>query len=504
MNLVEIFQRRVVAHPERMALSAEGEALSYGELNERANQLAHLLLKNGIGSSSPVGVHVDRGSDAVVALLGVLKAGGCCVPLDPEYPTERLQLMLRDSGAAFLVTQERAKGRFGEHGPSEVVLNWSDASLADSPRDDPDASYAGSDLAYIIYTSGSTGEPKGVEIEQDALRDNATKTARLFGLAQDDVVFQFSSLSFASSIGQIFAPLVSGGRVVLKGRQYSAAQLVKYISDQGVTVLWLTPSMIRYLTQRDDASIARLGPPLRLLRSGGEALTMSLVRHWFAHSSVPLLNVYGPTEAVQDITACLMTEVPHVISIGRPIFDAETFVLDDSGETVPVGVAGGLFFTTPGMARGYLNRPDLTAERFEWRTVNGRRLRMYRTGDMARVLPDGGLDFLGRQDRQFKLRGYRVEPVEIEERLNAHSAVASSAVIVSAGAAGIERLVAYYVLREGTGPDDSELRNWCRQALPLHIVPSKYVRVDRLPLTQNGKLDQRALRELSAEVTPEA
>ncbi|MGC4761774.1 amino acid adenylation domain-containing protein [Micromonospora sp. DT46] len=495
MSLTNLIEERAARRPEAVAVVSERGTLSYGDLNAQANRLAYALIGRGVRPGSRVGICVDRGPEAIVALLGVLKAGGACVPLDPEYPMERLLFMVRDVAASLLVTQPHLDGLLAECPVPRIFVDAPTPSDIGADHPNPRVRVGHGDLAYVMYTSGSTGLPKGVEIGWTALYDNAVKTARLLELTEVDALFQFSSLSFASSIGQIFAPLVTGARLVLRSRQYSAAQLVRYVEDTGVSVLWLTPSTIRYLTQRADASIGRLRGPLRLLRSGGESLDRPLVEQWFAQSDVPLLNVYGPTEAVQDITACLMTEPPDVVSIGRPLFDAEVFLLDDSGAPVSPGEPGELLFTTPGMALGYVNQPELTHERFVERVLDGRRLRLYRTGDNARQLPDGRLEFVGRHDRQIKIRGYRVEPAEVEQRLTAHHAVLGAVVALHTLAAGAERLVAYYV------SDDDKctaraLRQWCANALPMHMVPSRYVRVAQIPLTANGKADRRALEQL--------
>ncbi|MCW3815808.1 amino acid adenylation domain-containing protein [Micromonospora sp. DR5-3] len=492
MTVVETFVRSADRHPDNIAVSSSGESLSYSKLNERANRLAHHLLDRGLTAGTPVGLCVRRGIDMIVALLGVLKAGGACVPLDPQYPTERLIYMIKDTQATLLITHADFDIRFNELPIGRVLLDAHGDQLAAYPSTNLTVTPEPSHLAYVLYTSGSSGEPKGVEIEHGALRDNATKTAQLLGLTADDALLQFASLSFASAMGQIFAPLAVGARMEVRGRQYSATDLLAYIRNSGVTVLWLTPSVINHLTQRPEISTRVLTAPLRLLRSGGEALTKTLVQRWFEQTSVPLLNVYGPTEAVQDITACLLTEPPPVVTIGAPIFDCKVFVLDESGVPADHGVAGELYFSTPGMARGYLNQPALTEERFVTRVLGGQELRLYRTGDMARMLANGELEYLGRQDNQVKVHGHRAELGEVEERLMSHPAVHAAAVVL-----GGDRLVAYYVSSGVDEPDALGLMNWCAKTLPPVMVPTRYLRVDALPLTINGKLDRRALDDLS-------
>lgn len=493
----EQFERAAGRHRDRVALVHEDESVTYRALNERANRVAHVLAARGVGPDVVVGVCLDRGIDAIVSLLAVLKAGGACLPLDPDYPAERLGFMLRDADAACVLVGPGDR-RLDSVEVGGIELDWASAALVEAATTDPASAPTESDRAYVIYTSGSTGTPKGVEIEHGALGDLAAKTARLLELSVDDALLQFASMSFVASVGQIFAPLVSGARVVLRGRRLRGASALRaYIVDKGVTVLWLTPSMIKYMSQPGDGSIAGLGAPLRLLRSGGEALTRSLVDNWFAQGSIPILNVYGPTEAVQDITANLITGPVPTVTMGRPIFEVEVLITDDAGNPTD-GDAGELLFTTPGMARGYLGQEALTAERFVWRdTAHGRR-RFYRTGDIVRRLPDGQLAYVGREDRQVKMLGNRVELGEIEERLTRHPAVAHAAVVVVPWLADEHRLVAYYV----AGPDHRsgvpDLQQWCLQALPSYMVPTTYVPIPELPITANGKLDRKALSELAA------
>lgn len=498
MTVKEQFERTARHHADRIALTFESESISYQVLNERANRVAHVLSSRGVGPDVVVGVCLDRGIDAIVSVLAVLKAGGVCLPLDPDYPAERLDLMLRDADAACLLTQADGERRVARYDVNRVVLDWTSAELADAAQTDPASTPSASDRAYILYTSGSSGTPKGVEIEQGALGDVALKTARLLKLSADDVLLQFASMSFAASMGQIYAPLVSGARLLLRGRRHSSASsLFSYIRDNGVTVLWLTPSVIKYMTQREETSIARLGSPLRLLRSGGETLTRSLVEHWFSQSSVPILNVYGPTEAVQDITASLITGPVSTVTMGSPIFDAEVLITDDAGNLASDD-SGELLFSTPGMARGYLGQKALTEERFVWRETEHGRRRFYRTGDIVRRLPDGQLEYVGREDKQVKVLGNRIELGEIEERLTMHPAVVNAAVVVARWLAEEHRLVAYYVAEPNQQQNNSDLLQWCLQALPAYMVPTTYVQMPELPMTANGKLDRSALQELAA------
>lgn len=491
MLLVDHIQACASRHPDRVAVSSEHESLSYRDLTEISNRIAWRLLETGISPGAPVGLCLTRGAAMVPALLGILKAGGACVPLDPEYPDERLHFMVRDTEAPIVLSDRRSAERFADlHGVRTITFDRP-ADLDHWPPTEPVSTASATDLAYVLYTSGSSGTPKGVEIEHGALRDNAVKTAHLLKLSMDDSLLQFASLSFASSLGQIFAPLVTGARIVVRSRQYSGVGLLKYIGLHGITVLWLTPSVISQLISGIEASGLSLGAPLRLLRSGGEALTAPLVQRWFAHSTVPLLNVYGPTEAVQDITAHLFTEPADSITIGKPLAEVEVYVLDAAGQPVEEGQPGNLHFSSPGMARGYLNQPTLTNQRFATHEMDGRRIRLYDSGDVVRRNRDGDLEYLGRRDRQVKIRGQRTELAEVESRLLAHPGVHEAAVVLSSEP-GNERLIAYYVSPAG-GLDELELMQWCAASLPAAAVPASYTRVDELPLTVNGKLDRKTL-----------
>ncbi|MDI5962214.1 non-ribosomal peptide synthetase [Streptantibioticus silvisoli] len=487
----QLFQEQAALRPDAPAVSCGAGALSYRELNERANRLAHHLRSRGVGRDSLVGVCLDRGTDMICALLGILKAGAAYLPLDPDYPTDRLTYMVEDSATPLVITQSAHVHRLPAATPRLLLDQEGPAALAAQPVTDPPAATADS-LAYTIYTSGSTGKPKGVQIEHGALRARMRETRRQLDLTPDDRVLQFASIAFDSSVGQMFAALTCGACLVLRDDRWAPDTLAASLRDAAVTVAWLTPSAFAALTAQLDGPDA-LGPRLRLVRLGGEALQHEQVRQWFAHSRVPLVNGYGPTEAAQEATTARIEGTPDFVPVGRPVANARVFVVDRHGRPVPVGIPGEIWISCPGLARGYLNQPQLTAEKFAHRDVDGTLRRVYRTGDLVKWRSDGQLEFVGRADNQIKLRGYRIELGEIEATLLAHDALASATVIVREDTPGDRRLVAYTVAAHGTAPTAGELRAHLRRDLPDHMIPAAFVALDRLPLTPNGKTDRRAL-----------
>ncbi|MET7299083.1 amino acid adenylation domain-containing protein, partial [Embleya sp. NPDC005575] len=500
-----LFEAQAAARPEALAIACGAGTLTYRQLNERANRLAHHLRAHGVGPDAPVAVCLDRGPEMICALLGILKAGAAYVPLDPDYPTERLTYMIEDSDTPLIVTQTTHTPRLPEHTP-RILLDhhwWTDTAedSAGNPMDpvgNPTRSVGPSDLAYTIYTSGSTGRPKGVQIEHGALAARMSETRRELGLTHDDRLLQFASIAFDSSVGQIFAPLTCGAALILREDEWDPTTLAALLRDSRATIAWLTPSAFAALIAQADGPEA-LGDSLRLVRLGGEALQHEQIRQWFAHSTVPLLNGYGPTEAAQEATTARIERTPEFVPIGRPVANTEVFVVDRHGLPVPVGIAGEIRIGCAGLARGYLNRSDLTREKFTEFEAAGRTRRVYRTGDLAKWHPDGTLEFVGRIDNQVKLRGYRIELGEIEATLLDHPGLTAATVVVREDVPGDKRLIAYVVPTgavahepAGTTPT-GELRAHLRRHLPEYMVPAGFVVLDRLPLTPNGKVDRKAL-----------
>ncbi|HEU0298513.1 MAG TPA: amino acid adenylation domain-containing protein, partial [Longimicrobium sp.] len=489
----ELFEARAARTPDAVALVHEDGELTYAELNARANRLAHHLRGMGVGPDARVAVCVERSPEMVAALLAVLKAGGAYVPLDPQYPGARLRHMLADSAPAVLLTRAALRDHF-DHIDIPVLALDDASAWADRPAADPArGALTPEHLAYVIYTSGSTGAPKGVMGRHRAAANLLAWGARIFELGPGDVVLQSLPFSFDVSVREIFAPLLSGARLVLArpGVNRDPEHLVEVIRREGVTTLGLPPSMLQAFLEQPGVEGCR---SIRRMMTGGEALTPGLVESF--HARLPgarLFQGYGPTEATvaSTVRPCAPDDGAPAASIGHPIANARVYLLGAAGEPVPVGAAGELYIGGAGVARGYLGRPALTAARFvpdPFGAAPGARL--YRTGDLGRWLGDGTIEFLGRTDTQVKVRGFRIEPGEIEARLCEHDCVREAAVVVREDAPGERRLVAYVTGRE---VEAETLRAHLAGRLPEHMVPAAYVRLDALPLTPNGKVDRRAL-----------
>ncbi|MFD5565108.1 amino acid adenylation domain-containing protein [Kitasatospora griseola] len=479
---------------EALRLESDGAPLSYRELNERANRLAHRLIGLGVGRDVLVGICLERSPELLVAMLAVLKAGGAYVPLDPGFPADRIAYTLEDSGLRVLLTQRSVHDElFGDRGPetgAEVLcLDELTAELTTGAAHDPGVGTDPDDLAYVIYTSGSTGRPKGVQIPHRALGNFLHSMGERPGLAADDVLLAVTTAAFDIAMLELLLPLVTGARVVLARRESAAdgGRLAAELADCGATVMQATPATWRMLL---DAGWTA-GPGLTAL-VGGEALPAELAARLLA-TGATVWNMYGPTETT------IWSSVSHVdggpISIGEPIANTTLQVLDAAGGPVPVGVPGELCIGGDGLARGYLGRPELTAEKFA-DSAEGERL--YRTGDLVRRRPDGRIDFLGRLDHQVKLRGYRIELGEIESVLAEQPVVAQAVALVREDTPGDQRLVAYLVLEDADPAPDGptlarELRAALAGTLPDYMLPSAFLVLDALPLTPNGKIDRRAL-----------
>ncbi|WP_338460410.1 non-ribosomal peptide synthase/polyketide synthase [Azotobacter vinelandii DJ] len=496
----QLIEEQVARTPEAVALVFGDEALTYGELNRRANRLAHRLIELGVGPDVLVGIAVERGFEMVVGLLAILKAGGAYVPLDPEYPRERLAYMIEDSGIDLLLTQEHLADQL----PAASVNIWrldSDWSeLNGFPASNPDLPLHPEHLAYCIYTSGSTGRPKGVAVRHQALTNFMASMASQPGLDANDRMLVLTSLSFDIAALELYLPLLVGGTVVLlfNHQNRDAQALLEVIDRQSVSVVQATPSTWRMLL--DTASPGALRD-CKLL-SGGEALSPDLTERLLRQAG-HVWNLYGPTETT------IWSGLYHIDAehpspwLGRPIANTTLHILEKSFAPVPERVAGELLIGGDGLARGYLHRPDLTAERFipdpfDDSEQGGGRL--YRTGDLARYRADGVIEYLGRIDHQVKIRGFRIELGEIEARLQQHGAV-HEAVVIDIDGAGGRQLAAYLVPDDLAMLDGDERQTGLRRelkahlgaALPDYMVPAHLVFLERLPLTPNGKLDRKAL-----------
>ncbi len=502
----QVFETQAERMPEAVALIFEDERLKYGELNRRANRLAHRLRALGVAPEVRVGVCIERSLEGVTALLGILKSGGAYVPLDPQYPTERLAFMVEDSQVRVLLTERRLATRLQDYSlPCEVICLDSDWDAFARARDLNPRNLAEPDnLAYVIYTSGSTGRPKGVCISHRAAVNHFYVVQKEYGLCPSDVVLQFASFSFDVSLEQILPALFTGASVVLRGAEvWSTRDFIRKMSELGLTVINPATAYWHQLINdcaRNEEKV--FNNRIRLVIAGGDVMLPESVRLWQQSemSSARLLNGYGPTEAT--ITSAVF-EVPHEyckglstrrIPIGRPLKNRTMYILDRRGNIVPVGVAGELHIGDTLLARGYLNRPDITAERFiPDRFSDQPGARLYKTGDLARYLPDGNIEFLGRMDYQVKVRGFRIELGEVEAVLSQNAAVRECVVEAREDDPGDKRLVAYVVADDNAPITASELRDFMKQRLPDYMAPAAFILLEALPLTPNGKIDRRML-----------
>jgi amino acid adenylation domain-containing protein len=488
------FEAQAARTPDAVAVVDEGRLLTYGELNARANRLAHHLVRRGVGPDVRVGLCVEPGVEMVAAVLAVLKAGGGYVPLDPAYPGDRLAYMLADSAPAVLLTQASLAGRFAGAGAPRIRIDGDAAEWAREPETDPARGVRPEHLAYVIYTSGSTGRPKGVRVEHGALAATLAAAGGAFGFGPADRAPSLASFAFDIWLFESLLPLLAGGSVRLfpRGRVLDVPLLVEDLA--ACTVLHAVPALMRRIVQEVRATREGILPGLRRAFVGGDAVAPDLLEEMRAAFPAAEIHVlYGPTEATIICAAHRLDREPASRQmVGRPLGNAALYVLLPGGDVAPVGTPGELCLGGRSVARDYLGRPGLTAERFvpdPFRAVPGARL--YRTGDRVRWLQTGELEFLGRTDRQVKVRGFRIEPGEIEARLLEHPAVREAIVVVREDTPGERRLVAYVAAGEAAGAE--VLRAHLGERLPAYMVPAAFVRLEALPLTPNGKLDHGAL-----------
>ncbi|MEY9827946.1 amino acid adenylation domain-containing protein [Bradyrhizobium japonicum] len=503
----ELFEQQVQKAPDAVAVVCEDERLSYGELNARANRLAHHLIAFGVKPDQPVAICLERSPMMVVGVLAILKAGGAYLPLDPAYPSARLRQVLEDAAPRLLLCDAAGRAALGPEVLADVTaidLETATPAWAELPACDPAPRALGltsRHLAYVIYTSGSTGTPKGVQNEHRAIINRLIWMQKAYALNAADVVLQKTPFGFDVSAWEFFWTLLEGATLVLAlpGAHKDPDALVNLMISQRITTAHFIPSML--VSFMDTNGVDRCTSLQRLVCSG-EALSASLMQK--VRRVLPwtgLHNLYGPTEAAIDVTAwnCPADFDGAVVPIGRPIANTRIYLLDARGELVPFGAVGELYIGGAGVARGYLNRPELTAERFIASPfVDGDRL--YRTGDLARYLPDGNLEFLGRNDDQVKIRGFRIEPGEIAARLCEHEWVREAVVVARQNRAGDKHLIAYVAGAPEAGSDEGDggglagaLRAHLSTRLPDYMVPAAFVPIAALPLTVNGKLDRKAL-----------
>jgi amino acid adenylation domain-containing protein len=500
-------------HPERSEWTGRGEHhhLTYRELNRRANQLAHHLRALGVGPETRVGICVERSPEMVIGLYGILKAGAAYVPLDPAYPVERLAFMLADAQVPVLLSHEALVSKLPPHQAQVLCLDADWATIARQGDHNPAVRLADENLAYVIYTSGSTGRPKGAMNTHGGIRNRLLWMQEAYQLGPADRVIQKTPFSFDVSVWEFFWPLLYGACLVVarpEGHKDSA-YLIQTIVEQHVTTMHFVPSMLQMFVDERGVEACR---SLKRVICSGEALPFDLTERFFACLEAELHNLYGPTEAAVDVTfwPCQRESERRVVPIGRPIANTQIYLLDAHLMPVPVGVPGELHIGGAGLARGYHHRPGLTAERFipapSFACSSGGETaaRLYKTGDLARYLPHGDIEFLGRTDFQVKVRGFRIELGETEAVLGEHPAIRETVVVAApvtpADGAGDgraaswdSRLVAYVVPNQGQEPLVDELRRFMLEKLPEYMVPSVFVTLEALPLSPNGKVDRRAL-----------
>ena len=489
------FEEQVARTPDAIALVFEDQQLSYQGLNAKANQLAHYLQTLGVQPDTLVAICLDRSIDLVIGLLAILKAGGAYVPLDPTYPRERLAFMLDDSQISLLLTQKKFDSITNaselNHGIQRVYLD------SEWPTIFPlhlGATVNSENLAYVIYTSGSTGKPKGVQINHRSLLNFLMSMAQLLDIKKQDVLLAVTTLSFDIAGLEIYLPLICGAKIIIASRELAVdgSGLARILNQANtITMMQATPATWRLLLEADWTG----NPQLKIL-CGGEALNRDLAIH-LQKKSKEVWNLYGPTETTIWSTVNRLSIDDHsaeVIPIGHPIANTQLYILDKHLQLAPVGVTGELHIGGDGLARGYLNRPELTAEKFiKHPFSDDPHARLYKTGDLARYLPNGVVEFLGRIDHQVKIRGFRIELGEIESVLGQHPSINEVVVTVREDQPGDKRLVVYLTYLQHEPPNVSALRLFLKQKLPEYMVPSAFVLLDKFPLTPNGKIDRKAL-----------
>lgn len=497
-TLTALFEEQVRKSPEAVAVVFGEESLKYRELNEKANRLAHVLRGSGVGTEHVVGVCLERSLEMVTALLGILKTGAAYLPLDPEYPAERLQYMLKDAQAVGIVCLSEAAVRMPEH-TNCLVLDEQEtrAALAASPVRDPGedepAKPGPENCVYVIFTSGSTGRPKGTMNIHSGLCNRLLWMQERYRLTAADRVLQKTPYTFDVSVWEFFWPLITGARLVMArpGGHRDCDYLIETIREQQITTIHFVPSMLEVWLEYDG--VRKCGSLKRVICSG-EAMSRDLQRKFQERVKAELHNLYGPTETSIDVTSweCKEDSGGETVPIGNAIWNTRIYVLDRSLNLVPVGIAGELYVTGAGVGRGYLKRPALTAERFVADPYGRSGSRMYRTGDLARWGRNGALEFLGRADQQVKIRGFRIELGEVEEVLRRLPGV-REAVVAAMDERGEKRLAGYVIAEAGAYLNTQILREQLTQKLPAHMVPAAITLVEQFPLTSSGKLDRKAL-----------
>jgi amino acid adenylation domain-containing protein len=495
VGLHELIEAQVERTPNAEAVRFGNRSLSYRELNARANQVANYLRKREVGRDVLVGVCAERSIEMIVCLLASLKAGGAYLPVDPEYPTERMRVILEEADPPVVLTQSHLLNLLPATGADTLCLDSSWEKVSGESTSNLGVEVGGKDIAYAIFTSGSTGKPKGVLNTHMGLVNRLLWMQDAYLLKQGDRVLQKTPFSFDVSVWEFFWPLLTGATLVVAkpGGHRDPSYLVNLIQQERITTTHFVPSMLQTFLEAQGVEECR---SLKKVFCSGEALLYEVQQRFFDRLHADLHNLYGPTEAAVDVTywACKKNYGNRIVPIGRPIANTQIVILDGSCQPVPIGVAGELHIGGVNLARGYLHRPDLTAEKFVPNPFSELDTdRLYRTGDLARFLPDGNVEFLGRNDNQVKIRGYRIELGEIEAALEEQSEIKQAVVIAREDKRGDKQLVAYLVAAGSTVPTTLELRTRLKRQLPDYMAPTAYVFLNQIPISSNGKIDRKAL-----------
>ncbi len=499
----QLFEDQVAKTPNRIAVVSEGDHLTYRELNRKANQLAHFLRRQGVTAETLVPICAERSVEVVVGILAILKAGGAYVPLDPNYPSERLFFMLGNCRATILLVNSASlKQRFTDYQGDIVDLTLLDKELANESTLDLPLLATSDNLAYVIYTSGSTGKPKGVCTTHRSLNNHMYWMLNRYQFSEDDIFLQKTPFSFDASVWEFFAPLLCGARLVMAPEHVHAdpVQLIESVNKYQVSILQLVPSLLRAMLEENTFTQCST---LKQVFCGGEALQPETVRFFLQSLPIPLHNLYGPTEATIDTVTCTyrdLNTVTDTIIIGKPINNTKAYILDAHLQLSPIGVTGELYLGGDSLARGYLHQQELTKAKFISNPFSQNAGdRLYQTGDLARWLPDGNIEYIGRTDDQIKVRGVRIELGEIESYITQFKIIRQCALVIHEqipGSSASVFLVAYLVLKPGSEFNDSQLRGFLNKLLPYYMIPNRFVILDRLPLLPNGKLDRKKLPKL--------
>ena len=484
-DIHELFEAQVELTPDAIAVCFEGERLTYRELNQRANKLAHYLQRSGVGPEAIVGICAERSLEIIVGVLGSLKAGGAYAPMDPALPRERLSFMLADTRVSALITQQALLEQLPDHHAQMIRLDEDWASIDRESEENPRSQARPENLAYVIYTSGSSGPPKGTLLQRRGLCNLAEDLARTFELRPEDRVLQFFSFSFDASLWNMLLAFTSGASLCIASEEdrLSTPELARLLREEEITVATLSPSVLVALPPERF-------PALKTIISTAEAISAEIVASWAAGRR--FFNGYGPTETTIGVTIGELDD--RRIHIGRAWANMQVYILDGRLNPAPIGVPGEICIGGVGLARGYLKRPELTAEKFIPHPFSNEPVaRLYKTGDLARYWPEGDIEFLGRIDHQVKVRGFRIELGEIESALQQQAGVQQAAVLLREDRAGEKLLVGYVVAEEGVKLEAAELRRGVGEWLPEYMAPAAVVQLERMPLTPNGKLDRKAL-----------